>query len=152
MPDVDNGAGCFFAKMRGELRALESSPFFRQSLAAQGLDLLSYQELDNNYRVLAPLIRGVVHHICGVHRSRTVENPGKADDPEDVAEGALAGGVQVGFDVRVHVARKARRRRNKAIIATAVASIALLNKPSRCNYFQLLTIRLTSLFEAQKVC
>jgi hypothetical protein len=34
-------------KTRGELRALESSPFFRQSPAAQGapsLDLLSYQQ------------------------------------------------------------------------------------------------------------
>jgi hypothetical protein len=150
---TDNLMAQVVTKMRSELRAVESSTcFFRQSPAAQGApsfsELVSYQKFDDSYRDLAPFTRGLVDHLCKVDDSQTVENPGKADYTDDdvehdekednAAEGALAGGVQleVEFEVRAQVAHKARRRRNKAMMAAAVASVALFSRSARCKYFQ----------------
>jgi hypothetical protein len=66
------------ARVNKEPKALDKSPFFRQSPIAQDVQALSYQPFDDQHENLAPFTRRIFQRLCGVNNPQTVDNPGRA--------------------------------------------------------------------------
>lgn len=139
-------------RMDKDIKALGDVDFLGMkagSLGPDSLDNFTFQAFDDQYLEKAPFLYQIVRWLCGVSEDQTVSNPGSGSRPSkrrgpvpasvnghlEESEDTDSEAVEQGGD-KVRRKRGARRRRNKAPMATVVISLMLFSNKKSNNAFQ----------------